>query len=217
MDLVTKSVSFEIKREPDEDGTIEGYASVFEVVDSGMDVVAPGAFSKSLGSGRKVRMLWQHDMAQPIGVWDEIREDERGLYVKGRISKDVAKGSEAIALFRMGAMDSLSIGYRTISASPEGNGRVRRIEEAELWEVSAVTIPMNEMAVASVKSIRTIREFEKALRDAGFSQREAKAIAADGFKGLADHRDDVEDGADLDGWKALQHQLTTLQESIRNV
>lgn len=215
MDLITKSVSFEMKREPDEDGTIEGYASVFEVVDNGMDVVAPGAFRKSLGSGRKIRMLWQHDPEHPIGVWDVVREDERGLYVKGRISKDVSKGAEAIALYRMGAMDGLSIGFRTISASPEGNGRVRRIDEAELWEVSLVTMPMNEMAVASVKSIRTIREFERALRDAGFSQREAKAIAADGFKGLADHRDDVEDGADMSAWKGVQDQLSKLQEMFR--
>lgn len=214
--MLTKSVPFELKREPDADGTIEGYASVFDVVDNGMDVVAPGAFRKSLGSGRKVRMLWQHDMAQPIGVWDEIREDEKGLYVKGRISKDVAKGAEAIALYKMDAIDSLSMGYRTIQASAEGNGRVRRLDEVELWEISAVTIPMLDDARASVKSIRTIREFENALRDAGFSKREAKAIAADGFNGLADRRDDVEaetetDTADL---QALHALIMRLQETL---
>ena len=100
-----KSFGLELKREPDQDGTFEGYASVFNIIDQGMDVVAPGAFTKSLGT-RKVKMLWQHDQSQPIGVWDEIREDERGLYVKGRILKDVAKGAEAMALLRAGAIDS---------------------------------------------------------------------------------------------------------------
>lgn len=191
-DMQYKAFPFELKQEPDQDGMIEGYASVFDVVDSGMDVVAQGAFRKSLNSGRKVRMLWQHDMGEPIGVWDEMREDERGLYVKGRISKDVRRGAEAMALFRMGGMDSLSIGYRTVAAEPEGGGRVRKIIEAELWEVSAVTIPMNEHAVASVKSIdwTNKRDIEAALRDVlGLTQAEAKAFIADGFGGLAAKRD----------------------------
>ena len=114
--LQTKTAAFEIKREPDEDGEFEGYASVFDVVDQGMDVVARGAFRKSLESGRKVKMLWQHDSAKIIGVWDEMREDERGLYVKGRLLKDVMLGREAMALMRAGAIDSMSIGYRTIEA-----------------------------------------------------------------------------------------------------
>jgi len=215
--IQTKSVSFELKREPDEDGTIEGYASVFDVVDNGMDVISPGAFRNSLGSGRKVRMLWQHDMGQPIGVWDQVEENERGLYVKGRISKEVQRGREAMALYKMDAMDSLSIGYRTIEAVPEGNGRVRRLNEVELWEISAVTIPMLSEARASVKSIRTIREFERSLRDAGFSRQEAKAIAADGFAGLADHRDDVKVEADTKALQTLYDQIRQLQEKLTNV
>ena len=124
-----KNATFELKREPDSDGVFEGYASVFGIVDQGMDVVERGAFTKSLGSGRKVKLLWQHDMAQPIGVWDEIREDERGLFVKGRILKDVQQGAEAMALMRAGAIDSMSIGYRTIEAMNEGNGSVRKLME----------------------------------------------------------------------------------------
>jgi len=85
-----KFLSFELKREPDTDGVFEGYASVFGVVDQGMDVVERGAFAKSLGK-RKVKMLWQHDTAQVIGVWDEIKEDERGLYVKCRVLKTCRK------------------------------------------------------------------------------------------------------------------------------
>ena len=208
-----KAVGFEIKKEPDQDGVFEGYASVFGIVDQGMDVVERGAFAKSIGSGRKVKMLWQHDMAQPIGVWDEIREDERGLYVKGRLLKDVQKGAEAIALVRAGAIGELSIGYRTIEAIPEGGGRIRKLMEVDLFEVSLVTFPMlPDAKITAVKSITTIREFEKALRDVGFTQSEAKAIAADGFKGLAAHRDDVAEQVDSEGMKALYLQLTQLKE-----
>jgi HK97 family phage prohead protease len=217
MNIQTKAVPFELKKEPDEDGTIEGYASVFDVVDNGMDVISPGAFRKTLNSPRKVRMLWQHNMSEPIGVWDQIEEDGKGLYVKGRLAKDVTKGREAMALYKMGAMDSLSIGYRTIDATPEGNGRVRRLNEVELWEISAVTIPMLDEARASVKSIKTIREFERALRDAGFSQNEAKAVAADGFRGLADHRDDVEVEAETVDLRGLYDQIRQLQEKFTNV
>ena len=121
MTMHFKNAAFELKREPDDDGVFEGYASVFDVVDLGMDVVAKGAFAKSLAV-RKPKMLWQHSMADPIGVWDEIREDERGLYVKGRLLKDVQKGREAIALIKALAIDGMSIGYRTIEAIDEAGG-----------------------------------------------------------------------------------------------
>ena len=132
-------------------------------------------------------------MGEPIGEsGKKCEEDERGLYVKGRISKDVRRGAEAMALFRMGGMDSLRSDTAHVAAEPEGGGRVRKIIEAELWEVSAVTIPMNEHAVASVKSIdwTNKRDIEAALRDVlGLTQAEAKAFIADGFGGLAAKRD----------------------------
>ena len=187
-----KSAAFELKAEPDAEGVFEGYASVFDVVDQGLDVVKPGAFAKSLAGGRKVKMLWQHDQSQPIGVWEKVEEDERGLFVRGRLVKGVRRADEAAALLKAGAMDSMSIGYRVKEASDEAGGRIRALDEVELFEVSLVTFPMLPDAhVTAVKSIRTIRDFERALRDAGFSQTEAKAIAAQGFKGLAEHRDDV--------------------------
>ncbi len=209
--------AFELKREPDQDGVFEGYASVFNIVDQGMDTVERGAFSKSLESGRKVRMLWQHDQSQPIGVWDAISEDERGLHVKGRLLKEVSKGAEAMALLKAGAIDGMSIGYRTIQATNEGNGRVRKLLELDLREISIVTFPMLEQAqVTDIKSIRTIRDFEKALRDAGFSQRESKAIAAEGFKGLADHRDDVDVMSSNRATDKLLESLTNLQRTMKN-
>jgi len=206
-----KNATFELKREPDEDGTFEGYASVFDVVDLGMDVVAPGAFSKSLGSGRRVKMLWQHSMSDPIGVWDEVREDQRGLYVKGRLLKEVQRGREAMALLKAGAIDGMSIGYRTIEAMAEAGGRVRKLVEVELHEISIVTNPMlPEARVTAIKSIRTEREFEAFLRDAGYSRKEATAIALHGFKGLTGLRDAGSDEGD-EGVKALLQSLEKLK------
>lgn len=137
------------------DGTlIEGYASLFGKRDQGGDVVQKGAYAISLkalaGAGRRVKMLWQHDPQQPIGVWDEVREDSAGLYVKGRILTDVAKGREAAALLAAGAIDGLSIGYRTLRAEKDGKGQ-RLLSELELWEVSLVTFPMLAEARVAAK------------------------------------------------------------------
>ena len=213
-----KSAPFELKREPDEDGVFEGYASVFDVVDLGMDVVAPGAFSKSLGSGRKVKMLWQHNMSDPIGVWDEIQEDAKGLYVKGRLLKDVQKGREAMALLKAGAIDGMSIGYRTIEAAPEAGGRVRKLMEVELHEISIVTNPM--LPIAKVTAIKSDdgrfdpKLMERALRDVcGLSISEAKAFMADGFKALKAPRDVGASEADEQA-KAYLLKLRQLTEAI---
>ena len=86
-------------------------------------------------------MLWQHDPAEPIGIWDEVREDAHGLYVKGRLLADVRRAREAVALIEAGAIEGLSIGYRTVRATKDAEGR-RRLSELELWEVSLVTFPM---------------------------------------------------------------------------
>ncbi|WP_390915091.1 HK97 family phage prohead protease [Pseudosulfitobacter sp. SM2401] len=129
-----------------EDGlVIEGYASLFGAADQGGDVVVTGAYARSLSAltarGGKVKMLWQHDPAHPIGIWDEVREDAKGLWVKGRLLDTVAKGREAAALIEAGAIDGLSIGYRTVRASKNDKGQ-RLLSELELWEVSLVTFPM---------------------------------------------------------------------------
>ena len=124
------------------DGTIiSGYASLFGKSDQGGDTVERGAYGASLAKGRGVKMLWQHDPAQPIGVWDEVREDATGLWVKGRLLTDVAKGREAASLIAAKAIDGLSIGYRTVKARKDDKGG-RLLSELELWEVSLVTFPM---------------------------------------------------------------------------
>jgi HK97 family phage prohead protease len=149
---------------------VEGYASLFGVKDQGGDLVLPGAYARSLdrlqARGEKVRMLWQHDPAQPIGVWDEVREDAAGLWVKGRILTEVAKGREAAALLTAGAIDGLSIGYRTVKAEKDGKGQ-RLLSELELWEVSLVTFPMLREARVAAKSDDAIwRELAGLFEDA---------------------------------------------------
>lgn len=133
---------------------IEGYASLFGKADQGRDVVERGAYGASLkriaGKGDRVRMLWQHDPTQPIGIWDEVREDATGLWVKGRILTSIAKGREAAALLAAKAIDGLSIGYRTVKAHKDDKG-LRHLSELELWEVSLVTFPMLPEARVAAK------------------------------------------------------------------
>lgn len=210
-----KACALDLKAAPAEDGTFEGYASVFGVVDQGYDVVERGAFVKSLAR-RKPKMLWQHEMDKPIGVWDEVREDERGLYVKGRLLTDVAKGREALALLKAGALDSMSIGYRTVEATMEqGDRMIRKLLEVDLFEISIVTFPMlPDAKVTGVKSITTERDFEQFLRDAGFSKSEAVAVTLHGFKGLTKRRDAGEDKADDEGLSSLLSKLNTLKDKF---
>jgi HK97 family phage prohead protease len=173
----------------DDEGTIEGYGSVFDVVDQGGDIIAPGAFKQSLASGRKVKMLYQHDASKVIGSWKSLEEDQKGLRVAGKLLRSVSAGAEAYEYVKSGEMDGLSIGFKTIK-SMDRNGK-RVIMQAELWEVSLVTFPMNVMArVDMVKAAAACRDFqdgnvthlkrnvEEYLREAGFSNAEAKAGAS---------------------------------------
>ncbi|WP_170455680.1 HK97 family phage prohead protease [Ruegeria arenilitoris] len=154
MDLERKFARFSDGLSVTEDAVIEGYASLFGQVDQGRDVVQKGAYAASLArlkvAGQRVKMLWQHDPTQPIGVWDDVREDERGLWVKGRLLESTQKGREAAELIRAGALDGLSIGYRTKRAVKDDKGR-RLLTELELWEVSLVTFPMLPSARVAAK------------------------------------------------------------------
>ena len=137
------------------EGRIEGYASLFGKRDQGGDVVMPGAYAASLAAlkarGGSVKMLWQHDPTQPIGIWEEVREDATGLWVKGRLLSEVEKGREASALLEAGAIDGLSIGYRTVRSERDSKGQ-RLLAEVELWEVSLVTFPMLAEARVAAKA-----------------------------------------------------------------
>lgn len=137
------------------DGTFTGYASLFNKADLGRDVVMPGAFRASLAKrgASGVKMLFQHDPAEPIGVWLDIAEDGQGLAVKGKLTTGVARAREVLALMRAGALDGLSIGYRTVRGRTDSKSGVRRLYELDLWEISVVTFPMlPEARVSSVKA-----------------------------------------------------------------
>ena len=139
---------------------ISGYASLFWTRDLNDDVTAAGAFGASLArtGAAGVRMLWQHDGDHPVGVWDEITEDGRGLHVRGRILEATPQGRMCAALVRAGAMDGLSIGFRASKARPDETGRLRVLTEVELWEVSVVTFPMLPGARIDTVSLLPLRE-----------------------------------------------------------
>lgn len=177
----------ELKAVHDEDeldkGEFSGYASVFGNVDLGNDIVERGAFTKSLRRKgyRKVKMLYQHDVKQPIGVFDMIKEDDNGLFVKGRLAMATQKGKETYELMKMGAIDGLSVGYRVDQKGYhyDDKKKKRRLKEVDLMEISAVTFPMNPKAtIHGVKSDSSIREWEHHMRDVcGLSRSEAKMTA----------------------------------------
>ncbi len=177
------------------DGRFEGYASLFNETDMGGDIVMRGAFANSLetrGAGG-IRMLFQHDPSEPIGVWREIREDARGLLVRGQLLPDIARSREVLALMREGALDGLSIGFRTVRAKSDKKNSVRRLHEVDLWEISIVTFPMLPNArISKVKSgqLPTTREFERWLvRDAGLTRQNARAVIRSGYKNLVSTQD----------------------------
>lgn len=167
--LETKFCRFEAELTLSGTNVISGYASLFGAQDQGGDVVEKGAYAKSLAAGRRVKMLWQHDPREPIGIWDEVREDGNGLFVKGRLLDSVSRAREAAALIEAGAIDGLSIGYRTVRAQKDDRGR-RLLSEVELWEVSLVTFPMLPEARVEAREAKTgdlsdlARVFEDARR-----------------------------------------------------
>lgn len=207
MKMENKSIALEIKA-LDEDGCFEGFGAYFNNVDFGDDVIQKGAFAESLVSNpiNEVRMLWQHDHTEVIGKFTDAYETEEGLFVKGQLFiKDISKAKEAYKLLLEKAIGGMSIGYRVVERSfKEG---VRVLEKLKLHEISLVTFPMNELAkVTNVKSIKetitTEREFEKHLRDLGFSKKEALIISSKGFKSFV--RDSQEEETEAELIKSLE-------------
>jgi uncharacterized protein len=137
------------------DGTFAGYASLFNTEDMGRDVVLPGAFRDSLrqrGVGG-IKLLFQHKPDEPIGIWESLKEDARGLYARGRLMLDVARAREVLALMRAGTLDGLSIGFRAVVGRRDAKTGIRRLAKVDLWEISVVTFPLlPDARVAHVKS-----------------------------------------------------------------
>jgi HK97 family phage prohead protease len=186
-------------------GTFSGYGAVFSNEDLGGDVILPGAFGDTLAAwkakGKLPKMLWQHgydDNSLPVGIWTKMLEDDRGLAVEGRlIALDTDRGKVLHEGMQTGAIDAMSITYvatDVIYGSKEGEPW-RTIRKLDLYEVGPVLFGMNEDATIdeakAARSIKTIRDFESFLRDAGgFSIADAKAIASGGFKAKSALRDE---------------------------
>lgn len=170
-----------------EDGEFEGYLSTFGNVDRGMDMVMPGAFRRTLKERKlsSIKLLRDHDTRKVIGKWLSMDEDDRGLKVRGKLfAGTVQLATETLALMREGALDAMSIGYRTIKAQWDEEQGVRKLLDLDLWEGSIVTFPMNEMAtVDAVKNDLTITDVERILREGGAPGAFAKLVAIHGFEG----------------------------------
>lgn len=193
----SSAIPLDIKAAGD-DGTIEGYGSVFGAVDSYGEAVEPGAFVDSLvearRKGRKIKMLYQHDPGRPIGLWDDLAEDSKGLHVRGRLLKDsIPDAATAYALAREGVLDGLSIGYRTVESAPHPDKQnVLLLRKLDLYEISIVTFQACEPAkIQSVKAAMaplveklmagdrlSLREWESLLKAAPFGLSNSQAERA---------------------------------------
>ena len=179
-----------------EKGIFTGYGSIFGNEDQGSDIMQKGAFTKSLEQrpARKVKLLYQHKTDEPIGIFEDMYEDSKGLFVKGKLAMGTQKGREAYELLKMGALDGMSIGFR---ADPEKQGYneskrgTRTLKEVDLMEISLVTFPMNESAlIETVKgNAKNIREWEKILREAGGLSRTESKIGAKALSDSLSQRD----------------------------
>lgn len=157
--LLRRGAGMPVQAQPGS-GVFAGYASLFHKRDGQGDVVLPGAFAETLHrrGAENIRMLFQHDPAQPIGTWLEIHENARGLHVLGRINANVQRGRELMALMEQGAIDGLSIGFRTVQARQDRATKSRQLLAVDLWEISLVTFPMLEGArVDTVKAAARAR------------------------------------------------------------
>ena len=202
-----------------ETGEFEGYGSVFGVEDSYSDVVVKGAFQKSLAlwaeKGRLPSMLWQHKMSEPIGIYTEMKEDDHGLYVKGRLlidGDDLAKRAHAHA--KAGSLGGLSIGFILKDWEYDSQKGVYLLKEIDLWEVSLVTMPANDEArISEVKSMLEKGEtpspskIERALRDVGFSRSQAKTFMSKGYSAIDAQRDAGSKNEALQSMKDLTQLL----------
>lgn len=165
MDMEYKQVILQKGKASDDNDYyyFEGYASTFGNVDNGGDIVVKGAFNDSLDS-RMPKMVYQHNLQNPIGVWTFATEDATGLYVKGKLPKQNSTASDVGALIKCGAIDSLSIGF-TVDDYSLSNGQ-RLLKKLSLWEVSPVTIPMNSQAkITEIKSVTPFQDLPIADRD----------------------------------------------------
>lgn len=213
-----KSFPFEVKATAEENNifTFEGYASTFNNVDHGDDVVIRGAFSNSLAKNLQVPILWQHQMSEVIGVSVQLYEDDKGLFIKGNLPKeDTLVSGRIIPQMKVGSIKEMSIGFFTKNYDMAKDG-IRLLKEIDLFEVSLVTKAMNSRAlVTGFKSFETLRDIEQTLKDSGFSNNEAKTLISK-IKEFSSKRDASQDNQrDADATK--QKIITDLNNFIKNL
>lgn len=215
-----RSFDYDVKA-VSEDGLFTGYGSVFGVVDSYNEVVAPGAFLESIeeakAKARTFPVLWQHRTDEPIGSWDieSLKEDDRGLFGAGGLWLDDAPYARiAYRGMKSRSITGLSIGYYVRESSFDEKTRIRTLTKLDLVEISIVTVPANDEARTDViksklahGSLPSLPEFEQLLREAGFSKTQAAVIANRGLKHLLRSESEGEQ-AEPDGIKALSDRLT---------
>ncbi|WP_119270865.1 HK97 family phage prohead protease [Taklimakanibacter deserti] len=202
-------------------GVIEGYGSVFNLLDRGGDIILPGAFKKTLADWRKRKenppMLWQHDSYEVIGHWTELSEDSKGLKVKGELFiEDVPQAKVAHALMRKGQVKGLSIGYITKEVEIDRQTGARKLKTVELWEISPVTFPMMpEARLSAVKSEFDAPAWEQAFRDGGLSNREAKLATSIARKTWLQRDVGESEPPHRDGARDVLMALRKLSETVR--
>lgn len=215
--LKMRDFDLELK-EVGDDGTFNGYGSVFGVVDSYNEIVKKGAFRDSLRDlktkGRPVPVLWQHNTREPIGAWTDLREDDVGLFGAGELLIDaVAQAKEAHALMKRRIVSGLSIGYYVRASSFDEVTGIRTLEKLDLVEISLVTFPAcDDARVEAVKfklahgELPTDREFEKYLREVGFSKTRAAGVVSHGLAELR-RRESAREMTDTGSLLALKETL----------
>lgn len=174
----TFDAPFQIKAlgESDEPGTFVGLASVYNVTDLHGEVVMPGAFAKTIAERPVVKLLYQHDTWDPIGT-GEISDSGAGLVIKAKLAMGVGRARDTYELLKAGVLDSLSIGFNVIKDSVEG--KVRKISEIRLWEVSVVTFPACTQAmIGAVKEAASALPPDEAAIAAEFTAKAAELETA---------------------------------------
>jgi len=147
-----KSSRFKLEKADDEQLTFSGYASVFGNKDSYGDIVEKGAFTKTIGENKsRIKVLWQHNVYEPIGIPISISENEKGLFTETKISK-TDFGMKAYQLIKDGVITEMSIGYDPIKEEYNKDTKINSIKELKLWEYSVVTFGANDLAQITGKS-----------------------------------------------------------------
>ena len=204
-------------------GSFEGYASVFNNIDSYGDMILPGAFEETIAKRDQVPMLFNHWMDNLIGKATSLKEDDIGLKFNGRLTPGATMANDVYQHMKAGALDGVSIGYRVQPGGADMDGKIRTLSRVDLMEISMVISPANKSARANLGSLKgdfdpdemkSLADVEAFLRDAGMSRVEAKAFVA---KVRAINPCVMQDGTTAtDAAKSEQEETVALATMIRS-